>query len=86
MNLLHGEETLTIFKPVKHDTKYTIQSKLIDVQDKGKGAVLISDAVIKETDTNEIQSIVRSSSFVRGLGGFGYKGTVRNPFLAVPTR
>lgn len=56
------------------------------MQDKGKGAVLIFDAEIREKETNLLQSTVRSSLFVRGLGGFGYKGTVKNPFPAIPKR
>ena len=31
MQLLHGEETITIEKPLKHDTKYIIQEKIIDL-------------------------------------------------------
>lgn len=76
MMLLHGEESLTIVKPLRLGTRYTVQSKLVDIQDKGKGAVLIFDATITEVDTSEVQSIVRTSSFVRGMGGFGYKGKV----------
>lgn len=44
------------------------------------------DAEIREADTNALQSTVRSSLFVRGLGGFGHKGTVKNPFPAIPKR
>ena len=56
------------------------------MQDKGKGAVLMFDAEIREKATGEMQSVVRSSLFVRGIGGFGYKGTVKNPFPKIPKR
>lgn len=56
------------------------------MQDKGKGAVLIFDAEVREADTKELQSVVRSSLFVRGIGGFGYKGKVKNVFPEIPKR
>ena len=86
MQLLHGEETITIEQPFKVDTKYVIQEKMADIQDKGKGGVIMFDAEIREAATNQLQSTVRSSLFVRGLGGFGYKGTIKNPFPAIPKR
>jgi hypothetical protein len=86
MQLLHGEETITIEKPLKVDTKYVIQEKIVDLQDKGKGCLLIFDAEVREADTKALQSVVRSSLFVKGLGGFGHKGTVKNDFPAIPKR
>lgn len=86
MQLLHGEESLTIHKPLKVDTPYVIQEKVVDFQDKGKGAVLMFDGEIREKETGEMQSVVRSSLFIRGLGGFGYKGTVKNEFPKIPKR
>ncbi len=59
---------------------------MVDLQDKGKGAVLIFEAEIREVETKQLQSTVRSSLFVRGLGGFGYKGTVKNPIPEIPKR
>lgn len=86
MMLLHGEEQLTIHEPVKTDTKYIIQEKMVDLQDKGKGGVMIVDSEITDSSTNKLQSVTRTSLFVRGLGGFGHKGTIKNPFPAVPKR
>jgi hypothetical protein len=86
MMLLHGEEQLTIHEPIKTDTKYIIQEKMVDLQDKGKGGVMIVDSEITDASTKKLQSVIRTSLFVRGLGGFGYKGTVKNPFPAVPKR
>jgi len=47
---------------------------------------LIFDAEVREADTKELQSVVRSSLFVRGIGGFGYKGKVKNVFPEIPKR
>jgi hypothetical protein len=77
MMLLHGEEELTVHKPLQIDTKYTVSEKMADFQDKGKGAVLIIDSLIKN-EKGELQSVVRTSLFIRGAGGFGHKGTVKS--------
>ena len=84
--LLHGEEKVTFEKPLVPGNKYIVEEGIADFQDKGKGAVLILDAKILEADTRELQSTVRTSLFVRGLGGFGYKGTIKSQFPKPPKR
>lgn len=39
--LLHGEQYTEIFKPLKSNQKYSIEGELVDVLDKGKGAIFI---------------------------------------------
>lgn len=77
MMLLHGEEEITVHKPLEIDTKYTVSEKLVDFQDKGKGGLLIIDSLIKN-EKGELQSVVRTSLFIRGAGGFGHKGTIKS--------
>lgn len=48
MMLLHGEEDVQFHKPLKHGTTYTVQESVADIQDKGKGALLISKMEIRE--------------------------------------
>lgn len=86
MMLLHGEEEITVHAPLMADTKYTVHEKIADVQDKGKGGLLIFDSEIFETETKKLQSVVRSSLFVRGLGGFGHKGTIKQVYPKAPKR
>ena len=80
MALLHGEEGLTIYKALQPGKTYVVQEKIADLQDKGKGALLIFDSEIKEKDTGDLQSVVRSSLFVRGIGGFGHKGMIKSNY------
>lgn len=54
MMLLHGEEQINFNQPVKVDTKYIIQEKMVDMQDKGKGGVLIIDSEIREAESKEL--------------------------------
>jgi len=42
MQLLHGEQDIKCFKPLQKDKRYVVKEKIIDVADKGKGAVLVT--------------------------------------------
>ena len=54
MMVLHGEEQVTFEKPLVHGTRYVIEESLADLQDKGKGALMIIDARILEAETREL--------------------------------
>ena len=86
MMLLHGEEQVTFEKPLQAGAKYIVEESAVDFQDKGKGALLIFDAKILEAESRDLVSTVRSSLFVRGIGGFGYKGTVKSSIPKAPKR
>ena len=78
MMLLHGEEDVQFIKPLAKDKTYVVQESIADIQDKGKGALLICKAEIIEKDTKQVAAICQASLFIRGIGGFGYKGTVKS--------
>mmetsp|Transcript_111461 Transcript_111461/g.154025 ORF Transcript_111461/g.154025 Transcript_111461/m.154025 type:complete len:302 (-) Transcript_111461:63-968(-) len=86
MMLLHGDETVEMLKPIQADEEYEVVEKVIDFQDKVKGAVLIFQTTISSVETKEVHAKVIMSCFIRGLGGFGYKGTVKLPFPKMPKR
>lgn len=77
MMLLHGEQRNTLFRPIRADATYVNKGKVSNVMDKGKGALLdfeittfekLADGKLEPAFTNTI------SVFIRGLGGFGFKG------------
>ena len=78
MMLLHGEEDVYFHKPLAKGTTYVIQESIADIQDKGKGALLICKAELFEKDTKQLAAVCQASLFIRGLGGFGYKGTLKS--------
>lgn len=78
MMLLHGEQDVQFVTPLKRDTVYVVQESIADIQDKGKGALLIVKNELVEKDTKKVAAICLSSLFIRGLGGFGYKGTLKS--------
>ena len=86
MMLLHGEESVIAHKPLVPGTTYEVQEKIADLQDKGKGALLIFDSELRDIESKELVSTVRSSLFIRGMGGFGYKGTVQTAYPKAPKR
>lgn len=86
MMLLHGEEYLENYKPIQAGTKLSISEKILDVQDKGSGGAIIIENTVANADTKEVHAKLITTLFVRGLGGFGYKGTYKSPIPTVPKR
>jgi multifunctional beta-oxidation protein len=82
MMLLHGEQYLEIRSfpiPTEADTVNNI--KLVEVQDKGKSAIVITGSTTKDKKTGKDLFYNESTAFIRGSGGFGgpSKGKDRGP-------
>ena len=69
--LLHGEQDIEIHSTLPTAAKTKTQSRIADVFDKGKAALVIMEAVTSNADTGEKLYTSRSSMFIRGEGGFG---------------
>lgn len=67
---LHGKQELTVHAPIPTEGAARASSRIADVQDKGKAAVVITENRVT-TDTGGPLFTTRSSVFVRGEGGFG---------------
>ena len=83
MMLLHGEQKLEIFKPFPKKQNVEVKTEIVDVADKGKGALVsISTTVLDENKA----PICRNTSrlFIRGIGGFGDKGLSQDTLPSVP--
>lgn len=68
--LLHGEQFLEIYKTIPTSGKITTYPKIIDILDKGKGALAVVGAESKN-EQGEVLFYNEFSSFIRGSGGFG---------------
>jgi hypothetical protein len=81
MRLLHGENKIEVIKQLDIETPYLTIGSIGDVVDKGKGAlVTIVFTTYEENDDGsqgDLCIIQYSSMFIRGIGGFGFKG--KNP-------
>jgi hypothetical protein len=42
------------------------------------------DNEIRDAETNELCVVVRMALFIRGIGGFGYKGTIKSEYPPIP--
>jgi acyl dehydratase len=71
--VVHGEQRLTLHKPLPTSGEIVSEERVTGLFDKGKdkGAVLVSEKVIKLKSTGEKLCTLSSSTFARGDGGFG---------------
>ena len=71
MLLLHGEQYLELHKPLPTSGKLVTTSRVIDLMDKGKAALLILGLTTKDAESGEVIAENEASIFLRGSGGFG---------------
>ncbi len=71
--VVHGEQRLTLHRPLKPADDLTIESRLIAAVDKGKdkGAVIYNETVWRERDSGAPVATLSGATFARGDGGFG---------------
>lgn len=88
MRLLHGENKIEMFKPLDIDVNYLNIGSIHDVVDKVKGClVTVSIKTYEENEdgtTGDLCSICYASLFVRGIGGFGFKGKYPQTPISIP--
>ncbi|KAG8998152.1 hypothetical protein FRB93_013834 [Tulasnella sp. JGI-2019a] len=68
--LLHGEQFLSIKKPIPTSGTFTNQAKILEVLDKGKAAAVTVQVETKDSKGDVIFEN-QSTVFIRGSGGFG---------------
>ncbi|MBI3675871.1 MAG: MaoC family dehydratase N-terminal domain-containing protein [Proteobacteria bacterium] len=71
--VVHGEQRLTMHRPLPSAAEVTFDERVVGVFDKGKdkGAVIITERVMKEKNSGDKLCTLMSSTFARGDGGFG---------------
>lgn len=82
MQLLHGEQYLEIRSfPIPTEANLVNYPKLVEVQDKGKSAIIVSGTTTKDKRTGKDVFYNESSAFIRKAGGFNgpSKGKDRGP-------
>lgn len=79
--VLHGEQYTELYKPLPPRATLTSRSRVVDILDKGSGAVLIVNVETFD-EKNEKVAFNQFSTFVVGAGKFGGK---RNSDEAKPT-
>jgi len=71
--VVHGEQRLTVHKPLPADAEIVADERVVGALDKGKekGALILTEKVIREKATGDKLCTLGSTIFARGDGGFG---------------
>src|SRR5690606_34551829 len=70
MMLVHGEQALEIKKPLPVEGTIQCTPTVRDIFDKGSGMLIETDVTCTD-ESGDIVAVTSSSTFIRGLGGFG---------------
>ncbi|ANZ41082.1 3-alpha,7-alpha,12-alpha-trihydroxy-5-beta-cholest-24-enoyl-CoA hydratase [Lentzea guizhouensis] len=68
--VLHGTQEITVHGPIPADGEAVLRTRITDVWDKGKAAVVVQESTAVTADGTALHT-TRSSIFARGEGGFG---------------
>lgn len=68
--VVHGTQAVTVHRPIPVEGKAVARTRIVDVLDKGKAAVIVNETSVVSTDGSPLWT-ARSSIFARGEGGFG---------------
>lgn len=68
--VVHGSQEVTVHRPLPSSGKASSTTRISDVWDKGKAAVIVSETTTTDDEGNALWT-ARSSIFARGEGGFG---------------
>jgi acyl dehydratase len=68
--LVHGQQSVTLHRPLPVEGAATVTSKITGIYDKGKAAVVVSQAEAVLADGSPLYTTTMSA-FIRGEGGWG---------------
>jgi acyl dehydratase len=77
--LLHGEQDITIHRPLPVAATITSTGRIAEIWDKGKAALVVLESEASDEDGPIMTA--RTSAFLRGQGGFGGE---RGPVTGAP--
>jgi len=69
--LVHGQQSVTLHKPVPVSGKVRGVSRIIGIYDKGSGAVVSTQTDLVDASDGSAMFTLLGSSFIRGEGGWG---------------
>jgi acyl dehydratase len=84
--LVHGQQAVTLHRPLPVEGTATITGKLVAMYDKGKAAVVVTESGAVLTDSGEPLYTTTSSVFIRGEGGWGGERGPSGPQNVPPDR
>ena len=69
--LVHGQQAVTLHKPIPVSGSVTSRSKIVGIYDKGKAAVVATATTAIDDSDGTPMFTTLSSAFIRGEGGWG---------------
>ena len=82
--LLHGEQSIELFRPLPPEASVEVSGRITEVWDKGKAAVLGVEGVVRDAYGDLFRT--HATLFVRGAGGFGGERGPSSGDGAIPDR
>ncbi|RLU01721.1 MAG: 3-alpha,7-alpha,12-alpha-trihydroxy-5-beta-cholest-24-enoyl-CoA hydratase [Ketobacter sp.] len=82
--LLHGEQKITLHRPIPPSGKATGIGRIVEVWDKGKAAVVGVECVVSDAEGPLFST--HATLFIRGAGGFGGERGATRQILQQPER
>lgn len=70
MMLVHGEQYIEVKRPLPTSGTIISTPKITNIFDKGSGLLMVTNTTSRD-ENGEMLAVGRSSTFIRGLGGFG---------------
>jgi acyl dehydratase len=83
--LVHGQQAVTLRRPIPVEGTATLTTKVVGVYDKGKAAVVATETEAVLSDGQPLFA-TRSSIFIRGEGGWGGDRGPSGPANVAPER
>jgi len=69
--LVHGQQAVTLHKPVPVEGSARVVTRITGIYDKGKGAVVATEQTAVDATDGSPMFTLNSSAFIRGEGGWG---------------
>jgi acyl dehydratase len=84
--LVHGEQAIELSGPIPPSGTVSTVEEVVGIYDKGKGAVIVTQASSTDTSTDQVLFKNRASLFIRGEGGWGGDRGPSGPQNVAPER
>jgi acyl dehydratase len=92
VKLVHGEQTVRLFKPLPVAATLVATNRVLSITDKGegKGAIAVIERELRDEQSGDVLAQGRSVTFLRGDGGYsklgGQSDPAPEPLPSVPDR
>jgi acyl dehydratase len=84
--LVHGQQAVTLHRPLPVSGTARLQSRIVAMYDKGSAAVVVTETTATDTADGSPLFTTSSSAFIRGEGGWGGDRGPSGPRNVAPDR